>query len=259
MDGYNAILDTMTPISLQEMKAVRLMNRVDDKYLLSRASLAQLLERIAPSYFVQRIDGDALAPYHTLYFDTSDLAMYTAHHNRKLHRQKLRVRCYRSNMTTFFEIKNKNNKGKTSKIRIPIEASLFDHCLEVPEVQEFLVKESPYPISLLRDQLENSFRRITLVDKGMHERVTIDSEIRFANHSSALSYDLSPLVVMEVKREVGAPSTAIDLALRDMRIHPKRMSKYCIGTALTAPSAKINRFKDKLRYIDKIVGAEPVN
>ena len=93
----------------------------------------------------------------------------------------------------------------------------------------------------------------------MHERVTIDSEIRFANHSSALSYDLSPLVVMEVKREVGAPSTAIDLALRDMRIHPKRMSKYCIGTALTAPAAKINRFKDKLRYIDKIVGAEPVN
>ena len=89
----------------------------------------------------------------------------------------------------------------------------------------------------------------------MHERVTIDSEIQFCNHTSGINYDLSPLVVMEVKREVGGPSTAIDRALMEMRIHPKRMSKYCIGTALTAPTAKTNRFKDKLRYIEKIVAS----
>lgn len=249
-------MDTMAPITLKEMKAVRLMNRVDDKYLINRRQLMELLERIAPQYFVQRIDGEALAPYHTLYFDTEDLAMYTAHHNRKLNRQKLRVRCYRSNQTTFFEIKNKNNKGKTNKIRIPIETELFDRCLDVAEVREFLQKESPYPIDTLRDQLENSFRRITLVDKGMHERVTIDSEIQFKNHTSGIDYDLSPLVVMEVKREVGGPSTAIDKALMDMRIHPKRMSKYCIGTALTAPNAKVNRFKDKLRYIERVISSQ---
>ena len=243
----------MSPITLKEMKAVRLMNRVDDKYLLNRQTLMELLERIAPSYYVQRIDGEALAPYHTIYFDTDGLAMYTAHHNRKLNRQKLRVRCYRSNQTTFFEIKNKNNKGKTNKIRIPIATEQFNSCLDVAEVREFLQKESPYPIVSLKDQLENSFRRITLVDKGMHERVTIDSEICFRNHTSGIDYDLSPLVVMEVKREVGGPSTAIDRALLDLRIHPKRMSKYCVGTALTAPTAKINRFKPKLRYIDRII------
>lgn len=243
----------MSPITLKEMKAVRLMNRVDDKYLLNRQTLMELLERIAPSYYVQRIDGEALAPYNTIYFDTDGLAMYTAHHNRKLNRQKLRVRCYRSNQTTFFEIKNKNNKGKTNKIRIPIATEQFNSCLDVAEVREFLQKESPYPIVSLKDQLENSFRRITLVDKGMHERVTIDSEICFRNHTSGIDYDLSPLVVMEVKREVGGPSTAIDRALLDLRIHPKRMSKYCVGTALTAPTAKINRFKQKLRYIEKII------
>ena len=232
----------MSPITLNEMKAVRLMNRVDDKYLIGRRQLMELLERIAPNYYVQQLDTD-------------NLAMYTAHHNRKLNRQKLRVRCYRSNQTTFFEIKNKNNKGKTNKIRIPIDTSLFDSCLSVTEVRDFLQKESPYPIDTLKDQLENSFRRITLVDKGMHERVTIDSEIQFRNHTSGIDYDLSPLVVMEVKREVGGPSTAIDRALMEMRIHPKRMSKYCIGTALTAPTAKTNRFKDKLRYIEKIVAS----
>ena len=149
MEQYNHILDTMAPITLKEMKAVRLMNRVDDKYLLNRGQLMELLERIAPNYYVQRIDGEALAPYHTLYFDTDELAMYTAHHNRKLNRQKLRVRCYRSNQTTFFEIKNKNNKGKTNKIRIPIATELFDKCLSVAEVREFLQKESPYPIDSL--------------------------------------------------------------------------------------------------------------
>ena len=243
----------MSPITLSEMKAVRLMNRVDDKFLINRMQLAALLERIAPYYYVQRIDGEPLAPYRTLYFDTADLAMYTAHHNRKLNRQKLRVRCYRNSQTTFFEIKNKNNKGKTNKIRIPIDTSMFDRCLEIDEVCKFLLKESPYAIPSLHDQLENTFRRITLVDKGMHERVTIDSEICFHNHTSGIDCDLSPLVVMEVKREVGAPATPIDHALLDMRIHPKRMSKYCIGTALTAPDAKTNRFKPKLRFIGKVI------
>lgn len=254
MEEFRPILDTMDPISLDEMKGVRLMNRVDEKYIMNRPQLEQLLERIAPQYFIQRIDGEALAPYHTLYFDTEELATYTAHHNRKLNRQKLRVRCYRSNQTTFFEIKNKNNKGKTNKIRIPISTDDFDNCLNVAAVQDFLKKESPYPADQLKKQIENNFRRITLVDKGMHERVTIDSEIKFHNYTTGIDYDLSPLVVMEVKREVGAPSTAIDRTLIEMHIHPKRMSKYCIGTVLTNPQAKQNRFKTKIRYIQKTIG-----
>ena len=34
------------------------------------------------------------------------------------------------------------------------------------------------------------------------------------------------------------------------------MSKYCIGTALTDPSAKSNRFKEKLLYIKKVTAAD---
>jgi hypothetical protein len=40
--------------------------------------------------------------------------------------------------------------------------------------------------------------------------------------------------------------------LLDMRIHPYRISKYCLGTMLTNPDVKMNRFKKKLRYIDKL-------
>lgn len=253
MESLCPILERMPVITLEQMKEVQLLNRVDQKYLLNRSQLTDLLHVVENKYFVQRIAGDALAPYKTLYFDTVDLAMYTAHHNKKLHRQKLRVRCYRSTQTTFFEIKNKDNKGKTRKKRIPIDASLFEDCLNVQEVKDFLKTNSPYALSSLLPQVENSFRRITLVDKAKTERVTIDSEIRFVHRQKGTSFDLSPLVVMEVKHEVGAPASAVEQALRCLRVQPNRMSKYCIGTVLTNADAKRNRFKPKIRNIHEII------
>ena len=292
-----SILEQMTPIGLDDMKAVRLMNRVDQKYIAPAALLEALLERIAGDYYVQRIpadpqnsklkiqDSELIAPYRTLYFDTEALDMYIMHHNRKLNRQKLRVRTYRSTDTTFFEIKNKDNKGKTRKVRIPIDVSLFDRALEVPEVQDFVNKNTPYSTqafkqssiqafkhsstqalkhssiqaikqssnqAILYPTLENRFERITLVDKGMSERITIDHGIRFHNRATQLDADIAHALVIEVKHEVGAPSSAIERALHDLHVLPRRMSKYCIGTALTTPTVKHNRFKPKLLYINKI-------
>ena len=245
-------LDQMTPIGLDDMKAVRLMNRVDQKYMASANQLEELLSRVAGGYYVQHIAGNPLAPYRTLYFDTPDLTMYTMHHNKKLNRQKLRVRTYRSTDTTFFEIKNKDNKKKTRKVRIPIDVSMFDRVAEVPEVRDFVEKNTPYSFKALNECLENRFERITLVDRGMSERVTIDRGITFHNRATGIDADISRLLVIEVKHEVGAPMSAIEQALHEMHILPRRMSKYCIGTALTDPSAKHNRFKPKLLYIEKI-------
>lgn len=255
LDSLNSILSHMVPISLEQMTSVKLMNRVDQKYLMDRQQLSSLLERIDDSYYVQRIDDEAIAPYNTLYFDTDGLAMYTAHHNKKLNRQKLRIRCYRNSFTTFFEVKNKNNKGNTKKRRISVSPDLFYHALEDDTIHAYIAEHSPYPVDSLRPQVENAFRRITLVDKGMTERITIDSDITFHNHSSGLDYNLSPLVLMEVKHAVGAPLSIIEKEMLEMRIHPKSISKYCIGTALTNPEAKINRFKAKIRYINEIVTA----
>lgn len=249
----------MEPIGLDDMKSVRLMNRVDQKYMASVELLEALFSRITNDYYVQHIEGNPIAPYKTLYFDTADLAMYTMHHNQKLNRQKLRVRTYRSTDTTFFEIKNKNNKKKTHKVRIPIDVTLFDHVNEVPEVLDFVEKNTPYTFStqqptdyLLHPCLENQFERITLVDKGMSERITIDQNIRFHNRATHLDADISQLLVIEVKHEVGAPMSRIEQTLHELHILPRRMSKYCIGTALTDPTAKTNRFKPKLLYIEKL-------
>lgn len=242
----------MTPIGLDDMKAVRLMNRVDQKYMASADLLEELLSRIADGYYVQHIEGNPLAPYRTLYFDTDDLRMYTMHHNKKLNRQKLRVRTYRSTDTTFFEIKNKDNKKKTRKVRIPVDVNMFDRVLEVPEVEQFVNGNTPYPVATLHPCLENRFERITLVDKGMSERITIDRGITFHNRATGINADIARLLVIEVKHEVGAPMSDIERTLHDLHVLPRRMSKYCIGTALTDPTAKYNRFKPKLLFIEKI-------
>ena len=37
------------------------------------------------------------------------------------------------------------------------------------------------------------------------------------------------------------------------RIHPLRVSKYCLAVTLTDPSAKANRFKLKIRTLEKTI------
>ena len=111
----------MQPISLDEMKEVQLMNRVDTKYLITEKQLLQILQRICNEYYAQEVLGNRFAAYRTVYYDTPDLTMYLIHHNRHLVRDKVRVRTYLDSNLSFCEVKHKNNKGRTSKKRIQVE------------------------------------------------------------------------------------------------------------------------------------------
>ena len=79
MDG---LLEAFAPISLAEMDAVRLMNRVDTKYLTdNRTLLAVLRDAAAAGYRVLVADGARISPYDSIYFDTDGLRMFTDHRN----------------------------------------------------------------------------------------------------------------------------------------------------------------------------------
>lgn len=247
------VLEQMQPIGLEEMKAVRLMDRVERKYLASVDLMEPLLERVADRYYMQLGGG-----YRTLYFDTAELAMYTMHHNGKVNRQKVRVRTYHSSNNAFFEIKTKLGCQRTHKERIAVDATMFDHVEDIPEVRLFVEQNTPYTLNLnpstfnLKPSMETWFERITLVNKRMSERVTIDRGLRFHNRATAVDADLSRLLVIEVKLGVDAPPSDIEGALHRLHIRPRHMSKYCLGTALTNPAAKHNRFKENLLFINKI-------
>ena len=244
----NALLNTFAPITLAEMKSVRLMNRVDTKFVTTVPRLLQLLEMAKGEYFVQEIDGERNSAYTTLYYDTPRLDMYIMHHNGCLGRQKVRVRQYVDSNLTFLEVKNKNNHRRTRKKRITVTG--FDITGE--QQREFLKPLCWWDVDTLQPALRNWFNRITLVNKAKTERVTIDTGLRFHNFVSGIDKSLDQVVIIELKRDGNQPSPLLAM-LRDLHIHPYGFSKYCMGTALSNPSVKKNRLKPKLHYVERLL------
>ena len=147
------------------------------------------------------------------------------------------------------EVKTKNNHGRTKKKRIEVG----DMDLGDEEKRQFLAKHLRYDVDTLRPALNNHFSRITLVNKGKTERLTIDSALRFRNLQNGCERDMDDLVIIELKRDGLVFSPVLEM-LRQLRIHPHGYSKYCMGSALTCNgSLPVNRFKRKLIEVDKLV------
>ena len=241
-------LSVLAPITLEEMSGIRLMNRIDTKFLINVRDLPTLLEMAKQDYYVQQIAGLRKAFYRTLYFDTPDAVMYVVHQNGKKNRQKIRVREYVESNLMFFEVKKKNNKGRTSKKRITITD---ENVLNNEEAITFLDGNSQFKMNEIAYRLRNNFFRITLVNKEKSERLTIDFNINFENCVTGIKNTISKLCIVEVKQDGNAHSHFKDY-LSSLRIKQKSISKYCLGMVLTDPSLKANRFKAKVRYIEKL-------
>ena len=243
------IIESFNPISLEEMKSVKLMNRTDTKFVTNISKLCELLKMALHDYYVQEIDGERNLEYDTTYFDTKAFDMYTMHQCGHANRQKIRFRTYCISDLQFMEVKTKNNHGRTKKKRIEVN----DMDLNDEEKRHFLKKHLRFEVDTLQPALSNHFSRITLVNKGMTERLTIDTGLRFHNLLNGKDKDMGQLVVIELKRDGLVYSPVLHM-LRQLRIQPHGFSKYCMGSALTGNDhLPVNRFKRKLIEINKLV------
>jgi len=249
-DPFSQLIASFNPISLAEMDAVKLMNRVDTKYIINNSQLSELLEKALKHYRIVEIDGKRVIPYSTIYFDTVSTEMYMMHHNGKLNRSKVRMRSYIDSGISFLEIKSKSNKGRTTKNRIGIANEQFDAMTLNEKEQDFLKEMDVQTIQLI-PQIQNNFHRITLVDNQLTERVTLDTMLTFKNVTTGLSKKVEDLVIIEMKQD-GALGSYFKDYLQSIRIHSGSMSKYCMGMMLVNPDLKCNGFKNKLRKITKI-------
>ena len=245
------ILSAFAPISLEQMSGVKLMNRTDTKFVTNRTKLYQLLKLAQQDYYIQEIDGERNLEYDTTYFDTRAFDMYNQHQWGHTNRQKIRFRTYCISGLQFMEVKTKNNHGRTKKKRIEVT----DMNVLEKQKYDFLSKHLRYGADTLQPALNNHFSRITLVNKGKTERLTIDSSLSFHNLQSNKSIDMGDLVIIELKRDGLVSSPVLDM-LRQLRIHPHGFSKYCMGSALTNPQLPTNRFKRKLIEVRKIITAD---
>ena len=252
MESVNDILQKMSPISLDEMSAVKLMNRVDTKYVADDLTVAKLFSLIKDDYYVQEIEGKRIAAYDSIYYDTIDNHMYIIHQDKKLKRDKLRVRNYVDTGSYFCEVKHKNNHGRTKKKRIEVGENVFSDLKSDLAVREFVENQLPdYDFEGFVKKMSTSFDRITVVNKGKTERITIDFNVRFHNFENGNEEGIAPLIIMELKRD-GRCESIFQKTLFELRVKSFSISKYCIGRALTDKNLKQNRFKKKIMKLEKL-------
>ena len=247
MRSFSQIIGSFSPISLDEMDGVKLMNRTDTKFAFKLDTLPVLLEKMQSYYRVLSIKDKLIHNYKSLYYDTIDRKFYLDHHNRRVNRNKIRFREYVGSDLTFLEIKRKNNKGRTIKKRI-----------KVPKISDKLTLEQKQYINKIVGQDINveakqwiNFSRITFVHKVQKERLTIDIDLTFNNKES--SGDLKKIVIAEVKQERMSRSLSDFMKIaKELHILPIRISKYCMSTLELNPKLKQNRFKEKKIFINKL-------
>jgi hypothetical protein len=249
----NIPINDFATVGLDEMDSLRLMDRVDTKFVAAASLLPQLLEAMRPLFRIQIIDDRRMADYATQYLDTPALDCYLMHQNGKLNRRKIRIRSYLDSNLSFLEIKNKNNRGRTDKKRIPTAVRCISSIEEFnSEEKNFIEQRSRYAADSLAPVLENRFRRMTFVNVRASERITVDIHLSFFNRQTGNAFQFDNLAILELKQDSLQRSDFKDILSR-LRIRPCSFSKYCTGTFLTNPDAKYNRFKTKMHIINKII------
>jgi hypothetical protein len=237
-------VSSFTPISLEEMDKVALMNRVDQKFILSFHDLCQIIPELEAEYRILTICDQNVFTYKTDYYDTPGLNMFTDHHNGKLNRFKIRHREYVESNLDFLEIKFKDNKGKTLKKRVK-----SPHVHSKP-AQKLIKEFTPYNPSLLDMKITTVFNRFTLVDRKLTSRITTDFNLRFVEQEQNIMLDR--LVIIEIKQEKQNIHSNIYSLLKEKSIRPCSVSKYCIGLTMMNNLPKSNIFKETLLKINRI-------
>ena len=239
------ILDGFGTVSLQQITAVALLDRVELKFLLPLPLLPRYLHLLAASHNALEIDGLRQFGYTTHYFDTPDLTIYHDHHNGHTNRIKVRRRCYDQSGMCFFEVKRKVNDRRTDKARLKIadmhgplsaaETALISYPRLRGQVPEF--------------RLNNRFQRITLCDRMLTERVTIDTGITMAAGSGFKTITGAALVeVKQHRMNVASPAIS---AMRSLNISSAPFSKYALGITFLFPGVKYNTFRPVMLKLEQ--------
>jgi hypothetical protein len=229
------VLETFEPITLSDMDSVKLMDRTDTKFVFPVSQLPQILREVGHHYRALVVSGTRLSKYETLYYDTADFDLYHRHHAGRSQRFKVRSRRYVESDLCFFEVKYRNNKGRTIKNRIRTPDIQHDIGENPARLLGELTNLDP---AKLKGTIWVNYQRATLVSKRTAERLTID---------------FGKMVIAEVKRERANSPSPVIAVLADRRIRPGSISKYCLGLISTHAGLRKNNFAEQIRHFQRIL------
>jgi hypothetical protein len=242
------ILDSFNSVRLEEMDKVRLMNRIDTKYLIPANRVPDLLNMMTGRYRVLEFNNDRISSYTTVYLDTPDYFFFNQHVTARTGRIKVRFRSYNSTGITFLEIKKKTKKNRTVKWRV--ENSLSGNACDESAIK-FINTHIPVNTELLKPVLSNNFKRITLAGFDIPERITIDIDMSFTALEGK-SIELPLVAIVELKSEGIAARSPFSRIIRQISAYPTGFSKYCVGCAMLYDMPLKNILKSKLLLLNRI-------
>lgn len=253
MQDITTLLNNFIPIGLDKLETVKLLDRVDTKYVFKRTRLPEILNNLVDHYYILEVNNQRTSEYSSLYFDTPDFELYNDHLTGRLSRFKIRFREYLKSGIKYFEIKHKNNKRRTIKYRV-LQDAISTHINHSAE--SFLREKTSYLPEDLDAKLWVNYSRITLMSKASLERVTIDTDLVFKSTDSTKSF--YNLVIAEVKQQKNGKSY-FKQVMKENKIRPASLSKYCLGVVNLFENVKKNNFKSKLNLIAKIQNGVTAN
>ncbi len=248
ISGTEYTLNSFAPVTLEEMDNVRLMDRIDTKYILPASKVPDLLDLMKTGYRVLEINGHRISSYDTTYLDTADYLFFNQHVTGRMERSKVRFRTYDSTGITFLEIKRKTKKDRTVKWRI--ENNMVDNSCNEKAIK-FIRKHAYCNSELLKPLIKNNFKRITLVGIAVPERITIDMDLAFSGNDGQIS-DLPYIAIAELKSEGNAIRSPFTGLIKSLSVYPSAFSKYCVGSAIIYDIPRKNILKPTMLFINKI-------
>lgn len=239
-----SLLAAFAPIDLKEMDRVKLLVRMDTKYVFNEELLPEVLAPMLAEYRLLHVSGKLGTDYRTLYFDTPGLQDFRDHHNGRTFRSKVRFREYVGADLHFLEIKRKTGRGGTDKARTRVQGT---PTMLSAEQCDFIDRSTGVPATRV-PVLWNDFTRYTFVHRERAERLTMDVRLGFRT-MDGVEATLGPVVVAELKQERGDGTSPFTTIMRSAGIRTSSLSKYCIGMLLTGKAPKYNTFKAVLLRI----------
>lgn len=222
---------------------IAVQDRWDTKFLISADDIPALLAALENEYEVLEINGKRISDYTNLYLDTDDWQIFHQHRMGRLPRFKIRYRTYEHSGISFFEVKRKNQNGKTVKERWAVE--------NTPSMQQndFLLEAgfSREVSDRFKIKLKNKFQRIALANIAAGERITIDWNLQFENTENI--FCPQQLAVVELKQPRQSVNGHLFRFMRNRNIVPVQFSKYCIGAVYLNKTLPSTFFTPALRQM----------
>jgi hypothetical protein len=234
------------PITLKDLDSVKLMNRVDSKFVFNIKHFENILTELQQNYSILEIESKRVFRYESLYFDTPSYLLYRHHHCGKPARVKVRYRKYVDSNLVFFEVKKKTKTGRTDKHRI-VQPEISR---TISGAETALLNKMEVNLHDLEEKVWVYFDRITMASNDTQERITIDMNLMLEDAAQKKSFPNA--IIAEVKQERYSRLSKFVEVLRKRNIPELSISKYALSVVTMKDDVKKNNFKAMINKLNKI-------